>query len=205
MTGTKMGSIKGTVRKNYLSENDATICKECGRCFRMLGKHVMAHGMSPREYRIKYGLPLTVGLVCAETFSAMSESKTELHKNNPLLMAKMLAANPPGHGHKCRRGKAAGALARDLTIRAEAYRKMISRKSAEMWEARRNKIMEMWLAGDSYRVICDLFKCSECTLRNHLRQWGAPKRKILWTMTTRWATGEVISAREAVIPPAGML
>jgi len=47
----------------YLS-GDKIVCLECGKAFRILGLHVSyKHSMSPNEYKIKYGIPVTRGII----------------------------------------------------------------------------------------------------------------------------------------------
>lgn len=44
-------------------DNDRLYCFECGRSFSLLGQHVRrAHGLSPDEFRDKWGIPRTAPL-----------------------------------------------------------------------------------------------------------------------------------------------
>lgn len=48
--------------------NDRLECFICHRAYRRLDRHVqMAHGIIARDYKIKFGLPLNIGLVGADT------------------------------------------------------------------------------------------------------------------------------------------
>lgn len=46
---------------------DEIECLECGRRFRNLGRHVRQHGMTPDEYRDKWGIPRGRGLAGRST------------------------------------------------------------------------------------------------------------------------------------------
>jgi predicted transcriptional regulator len=49
---------KGAIQK------EKVICLECGREFRQLSKrHLASHGLTPREYKEKHGIPLGQALV----------------------------------------------------------------------------------------------------------------------------------------------
>lgn len=40
-------------------------CLECGKNFKLITKkHLLAHGLSPDEYRAKWGYPLNTPLIC---------------------------------------------------------------------------------------------------------------------------------------------
>lgn len=60
----EIGDPSGKGRYGVLDEDGYTVmCHECGEWKRRLGAHVrMAHDISPREYKIKHGLPLSRGL-----------------------------------------------------------------------------------------------------------------------------------------------
>lgn len=50
------------------------MCLECGRSFKTLSrKHLAAHGLTPEEYRAKWGYPARMPLSCRETAKARSE------------------------------------------------------------------------------------------------------------------------------------
>ncbi len=52
--------------KKSIKEKTVT-CLECGKSFKMLGKkHLAGHGLTPEEYKEKYGLKKSTALVCRE-------------------------------------------------------------------------------------------------------------------------------------------
>lgn len=52
--------------KKSIREKSVT-CLECGKSFKMLGKkHLASHGLTPEEYKEKYGLKKSTALVCRE-------------------------------------------------------------------------------------------------------------------------------------------
>lgn len=56
------------------------ICLECGKSFRVLSKThlVQAHGMTPAEYRRKWGYPKHLPLACKESTRRLRERMQEL-------------------------------------------------------------------------------------------------------------------------------
>lgn len=53
------GDAKKTIREKTIT------CMECGKSFKILTKkHLASHGLTPLEYREKYGLKKTSPLVC---------------------------------------------------------------------------------------------------------------------------------------------
>lgn len=58
--------------EQYFS-TDELVCLICGQPSKGLGQHVShAHGLSAREYKLKYGLPITYGLVGKATREKLS-------------------------------------------------------------------------------------------------------------------------------------
>ncbi|MGL5713356.1 MAG: MucR family transcriptional regulator [Paraclostridium sp.] len=65
------------------------ICEICGRSFNKLGQHVYnSHGMSAKEYKIKFGLDLNKGLVAKSTKEKLQKANKDNYdkvvKNNLL-------------------------------------------------------------------------------------------------------------------------
>lgn len=46
---------------------DRIQCLLCGKWFKSFSKHLTIHGVSPREYKLYYNIPVTYGLTSAET------------------------------------------------------------------------------------------------------------------------------------------
>lgn len=178
-------SQKETRRRKYLNEGDGSVCRECGKVFKMLGKHVSAaHGISPRDYKIKHGLPLTLGLVSEELFNRLSTIRSGHKNKDPLMMVRMLVANPPGPGHKCHRGPTEGKLSDNLKVRAYAHRARQERNATELWESRREMFTKLWMEGATIATIMSVFGVSEGTVRSRRRTYGLPARKMTFTMTS---------------------
>ena len=54
-------------------------CLECGRVFKTLSKkHLESHGLTPDEYRDKWGYPRRTPLSCKETVRARSERMKDM-------------------------------------------------------------------------------------------------------------------------------
>ena len=73
--------------ENYF-EGDNIQCLLCGRLFKSLGNHVRkTHGMSPREYKIMYGLPLNRGLSSHGFHNKLSKLQKKIYDDgrNPLV------------------------------------------------------------------------------------------------------------------------
>ena len=54
------------------------VCFECGREFKFLARHIATHGMTAREYKIKWGIPVIRGLQCEATQKLKSEISKSL-------------------------------------------------------------------------------------------------------------------------------
>ena len=57
----------------YFSGN-AIQCRECGRWFRGLARHLMEHGMTADQYKEKHGIPWGRGLLCGQLHKALSDA-----------------------------------------------------------------------------------------------------------------------------------
>ena len=56
-------------------QNDKVICLECGAEMKQLtSKHLVSHGMSPKEYRKKYGFTMRTSLACKALTKARSKA-----------------------------------------------------------------------------------------------------------------------------------
>ena len=67
-TGTKVKTSIAMSPEKSLQKNKV-ICLECGQEFKMLSpKHLSSHGLTSREYRVKYGFSLRQPL-CAKSLS----------------------------------------------------------------------------------------------------------------------------------------
>lgn len=63
--------------EKYFS-GDKIECLLCGRTMKKLGAHLIRiHGVSDDQYKARYGLPWSRGLVCNETFDRYSKAITE--------------------------------------------------------------------------------------------------------------------------------
>ncbi|WFS63410.1 MucR family transcriptional regulator [Pseudodesulfovibrio thermohalotolerans] len=59
--------------------NKSIVCLECGRTFKTLSKkHLESHGLTPDEYRAKWGYKKRAPLSCRETAKARSERMKEM-------------------------------------------------------------------------------------------------------------------------------
>ena len=50
----------------YLA-GDRIQCLLCGRSLKSMSKHLTIHGISPRDYKLRFGIPLTYGLTSEES------------------------------------------------------------------------------------------------------------------------------------------
>ena len=70
-TADKLSAVKPglTLNPEKSLQKNRVICLECGQEFKMLSpKHLRSHGLSSREYRVKYGFSLRQPL-CAKSLS----------------------------------------------------------------------------------------------------------------------------------------
>ena len=65
-------------------ERAKLMCNECGVCFDWLSRHVSSHGLSPRQYKIKYSLLLKSPMAS----KIISEKRRTTIKNHPEILAK---------------------------------------------------------------------------------------------------------------------
>ena len=69
-------SIQGLLE--YDRETDRIKCHECGKWFASIGGHAQTHGLSPREYKLKYGLNLSSGLLSAGLRASAQKTSREM-------------------------------------------------------------------------------------------------------------------------------
>jgi len=106
--------------KDYLS-GDRIICLLCGKAYKKLGMHLLKiHGITVDEYRKKYNIPWTYGILCAKSSKEYSKAMRkrmedgyipplkfgeahtaliEAPKRNCPFKAEIAAKNIKGHGH----------------------------------------------------------------------------------------------------------
>lgn len=74
-------------------ERDRIRCLECGRWFRALPTHLLRkHGLDDESYRLKYGIPVGVPLVCREW------SETQTRRNIERDSGRTLTGSGPSPG-----------------------------------------------------------------------------------------------------------
>ena len=79
---------------------DHIVCLECGATMKMLKRHLATdHGMTPDEYRAKWGLPPTYPMVAPE----YAATRSQLAKDSGL--GRKVAAPPPPPPKKAGRQK----------------------------------------------------------------------------------------------------
>lgn len=83
-----------------------TACLVCGRELRALGRHLrIAHGLSGRDYRIRFDLPASTPLadpdLSAASAARMRRLRDEGRVTNDHLPAAVDAARDAGRGKKC--------------------------------------------------------------------------------------------------------
>lgn len=175
-----MSTVRGTVRKKYMTEEDSTVCRECGKTYKLLGKHVVTHGLSPRDYKLKYGFPLTVGLCSSSTFDKFSQTKQQLFKDQPMMLVRLLLSMPPGaraQGHR-----AEGKLSENLPVRAKAYRDQCAARSKAIWDSRKDEFIKLWKNGVTIAKMAEHFGCKPSSIRNHRREWNLPAREMKFVL-----------------------
>ena len=79
---------------------DHIVCLECGQSLKMLKRHLATdHGMTPDEYRAKWGLPHTYPMVAPEYAATRSQLAKDIG-----LGRKVEAAPPPKKAGRSKRG-----------------------------------------------------------------------------------------------------
>lgn len=75
-------------------EEDRIQCLECGKWFRALPRHILRrHGMTDEDYRLKYGIPVGLPLVCREWSANQSQ------RNRDQGLDRTLTARGPAPGY----------------------------------------------------------------------------------------------------------
>ena len=106
------------------------ICMECGEEFKMISpKHLKSHGLTGREYRKKWGLPLRQAL-CAKELSERRK-KAGKARGLPDNLRKSIAARSAGSG----KAQTAGAVVKPTRKTAGAVAKPV-RKTATVRKPR---------------------------------------------------------------------
>ncbi len=77
----ELSGTEQTMAPERSIQKNKVICLECGQSFKMLSpKHLSSHGLTPREYRKKYGFSMRQPL-CAK---ALSEKRSRSGKKRGL-------------------------------------------------------------------------------------------------------------------------
>ena len=179
-----MTTIRGTRRKLFLDETAATVCRVCGKRYKMLGRHVFKHGFTVESYKLEHGLPLSVGLVADETFEKFSLRGIK-RMNNDAIKLKMALCNPPGSQRGKKRSRQIGALSENLPIRAKAYRDSLRAAATEKWSIRKPEFVRLWISGASLKSMAEVFGTKPCSIRNWVRNWNLPRRKMAFVLSVQ--------------------
>jgi hypothetical protein len=68
-----------------LIEKDGKIkCYECGQWYNSIGAHVIVHGLTARQYKVKYGFNITSGLVSKKSSHKYHKSAMSKNHVNPI-------------------------------------------------------------------------------------------------------------------------
>lgn len=162
-----MATYKESIRKRHLSERDATVCKICGRRFKLLGRHVTStHNMSVDEYKLKYDLPLSVGLCSQELFDVASNRQKE-HCKHPGWRESLSLA---------KRKSTIGIPQRSKLLKVALQRMMSN--ADERWNNRRDEFTAMWASRKPIAEMAQAFNCARKTIRDRRRWFGLPERVI---------------------------
>lgn len=76
---------------NQYFDTDEIECLECGKSFKGLGAHLSTHKITIREYKEKYGIPFSRGLVGKATSQAMSDNMVARIIRDPAAQLNSLA------------------------------------------------------------------------------------------------------------------
>jgi predicted transcriptional regulator len=106
-------------------QNNKIVCLECGAEFKQLTqRHLLSHGLSPKEYRKKYGFTMRTPLVAKSLTKA--RSKVAKKKGLPENLKKAIEAKRQA---KAEANKPAPEVSKPQTERAKRVRKRFSPKN----------------------------------------------------------------------------
>jgi predicted transcriptional regulator len=78
---------------------DHIVCLDCGQSFKMLKRHIVAdHGLTPDQYRARWGLPLTYPMVAPE----YAAQRSQLAKDSGLGKKSSNEPDPPKRGRSAK-------------------------------------------------------------------------------------------------------
>lgn len=88
--------IKPAVSPKKSVQHDHLICLEDGKRFKTLKRHLMSdHGMTPEDYRAKWGLPSTYPMVAPGYAAARSEMAKKMGLGHKSPAKSVTAGKPP--------------------------------------------------------------------------------------------------------------
>ena len=97
--------VKPVLRPADSIQNDKVICLECGKQMRQLtSKHLVSHGMNPKEYRKKYGFSMKTPLAAKSLVKA--RSKAAKKRGLPEKLQKYIEARRQGKAAASTQGTA---------------------------------------------------------------------------------------------------
>lgn len=103
--------------------NDRLECFICHRTYRRLDRHVhMAHGIVARDYKIRFGLPINIGLVGADTRRQLVNNALTQRGKLEKLKNASAAGRVTGRTNKTTNGYVVTESVREIKRRARAVR-----------------------------------------------------------------------------------
>ena len=168
-----MTSVRHAQRERFGDITSLTVCKICGKECVGLAQHVVAaHGMLARDYKIKFGLPLMVGLTSPSLHQKLKAIREDVHAADPMLRVRMAVKVVPG-SQRAFPGQEPGATWRGSATYLAKHRAA----KAKLCDDRRDRLTDLWLSGTPVKQIAAEFGCNESTVANHRRKLNLPARE----------------------------
>jgi hypothetical protein len=153
---------------------NAIACLICGLEFRSVSNHVkLKHGISARDYKLRFDLPLSVGLTTPDVRKRAQENGRAQCEGTDKILRMQVAAGPQGshRGHK-----QVGALAKTLGSRARKWQDTVRNERIQRFNERREEFTRQWLALRSPSSIAKFFGVDPKTVERMRHHYGLPER-----------------------------
>lgn len=169
--------------RDSIGVNKSTItCLICWLEFRSVSSHVKnKHGISIRDYKLQFDLPLSAGLTTPDVRKRAQENGRAQCEGTNKILRMQVAAGPQGShgGHK-----QMGALAKTLGSRARKWQETVRNERIQRFDERQEEFTRQWLAMHTQSSIAKFFGIDPKTVERMRGHYGLPKRITTITLST---------------------
>lgn len=185
-------------RLDHVGECDLVPCLVCGRRFINPCKHVVAsHGMTAKEYKLKFGIPISLGLTGHADHLRRRQQVTERYRRDPDALNEFIRK-----GREAEKRQVIYNGNHHQTTGIKKLREVNKRRHEEFlaaWDCKREEILAMWSRGESIIDILRVFGIQYYLLYRLARAWGFPKyarRSPRWVSNRNGSRGRGMTPRQ---------